>query len=105
MAEVCNFPKVADRCKFLKQQTDDRIINWIKRKNVPPGMGAYWAIQAGLLTPLNFARHRLSPLAAFTSGAYFLHNGMRWQWICEFYTAKVKAYSEVRSHNVSGNKQ
>ena len=29
----------------------------------------YWAIQAGLLTPLTFARHRLSPLAAFTSGA------------------------------------
>ena len=26
---------------------------------------------AGLLTPLTFARHRLSPLAAFTSGAYF----------------------------------
>ena len=38
---------------------------------------SYWAIQAGLLTPLTFARHRLSPLAAFTSGAYFLHNG-RW---------------------------
>ena len=38
---------------------------------------AYWAIQAGLLTPLSFARHRLSPLAAFTSGAYFLHNGRR----------------------------
>ena len=37
----------------------------------------YWAIQAGLLTPLTSARHRLSPLAAFTSGAYFLHNG-RW---------------------------
>ena len=37
----------------------------------------YWAIQAGLLTPLIFAQHRLSPLAAFTSGAYFLHNG--WQ--------------------------
>ena len=29
----------------------------------------YWAIQAGLLTPLTFARHRLSPFAAFTSGA------------------------------------
>jgi len=28
----------------------------------------YWAIQAGLLTPLTFARHHLSPLAAFTSG-------------------------------------
>ena len=50
----------------------------------------YWAIQAGLLTPLTFARHRLSPLAAFTSGVYFLHNRRRWQWICEFYTASVK---------------
>ena len=26
---------------------------------------SYWAIQAGLLTPLTFARHCLSPLAAF----------------------------------------
>ena len=50
----------------------------------------YWAIQAELLTPLTFARHRLSPLAAFTSGAYFLHNGRRWQWIWEFYTASFK---------------
>ena len=40
-------------------------------------LGVYWAIQAGLLTSLTFARHRLSPLSAFTSGAYFLHNGMR----------------------------
>ena len=41
-----------------------------------PLMGmVYWAIQVGLLTPLIFARHRLSPLAAFISGAYFLHNG------------------------------
>ena len=38
---------------------------------------SYWAIQAGLLTPLTFARHCLSPLAAFASSAYFLHNG-RW---------------------------
>ena len=37
----------------------------------------YWAIQAGLLTPLTFAQHCLSPLAAFTSGTYFLQNG-RW---------------------------
>ena len=37
----------------------------------------YWAVQAGLLTPLTFAQHRLSPLAAFTSGAYFFHNGRR----------------------------
>ena len=50
----------------------------------------YWAIQAGLLTPLTFARHCLSPLAAFTYGAYFLHNGRQWQWICKFYAANVK---------------
>ena len=37
----------------------------------------YWAIQAGLLTPLTFAHLRLSPLVVFTSGAYFLHNGRR----------------------------
>ena len=37
----------------------------------------YWAVQVGLLTPLTFDRHHLSPLAAFTSGAYFLHNGRR----------------------------
>ena len=54
------------------------------------GIRLYWVIQAGLLTPLTFAQHRLSPLAAFPSGAYFLHNGRRWQWICEFYTANFK---------------
>ena len=51
-----------------------------------------WVIQAGLLTPLTFARHHLSPLAAFTSSAYFLHNGRRWRWICEFYTANFKGF-------------
>ena len=65
----------------------------------------YWAIQAGLLTPLTFAQHRLSPLAAFISGAYFLDNGRRWQWICKFYTANFKGIFEARSQNVSGNKQ
>ena len=35
----------------------------------------YYEVQAGLFTTLTFARHRLSPLAVFTSGAYFLHNG------------------------------
>ena len=43
-----------------------------------------------LLTPLTFAWHHLSPLAAFTSSAYFLHNGRWWQWICKFYTANFK---------------
>ena len=51
-------------------------------------MQAYWAIQVGLLTPLTSAWHCLSPLAAFTSGAYFLHNERLCQ--CEFYTANFK---------------
>ena len=51
---------------------------------------AYWV---GLLIPLTFAWHRLSPLAAFTSSAYFLHNGKQWQWICKFYTASFKGIS------------
>ena len=48
---------------------------------------AYWAVQAGLLTHLTFAGHRLIPLAAFTSGGMesgletvpwdSLHNGRR----------------------------
>ena len=43
----------------------------------------YLVVQAGLLTPLTFAwLHRLSPLAAFIFGAYFLHSGQQWQWIC-----------------------
>ena len=29
----------------------------------------------GVVNSLDIARHRLSPLAAFTSGAYFIHNG------------------------------
>ena len=56
-----------------------------KTKNV-----SYWAVQARLLTPLTFARHCFSPLAAFTSCAYFLHNGRLWQWICKFYTSNFK---------------
>ena len=62
-------------------------------------------VQAWLLIPLTFARHSLSPLAAFTSSAYFLHNGRWWLWIREFYTATLKTFLEAHSQNVSGNKQ
>ena len=65
----------------------------------------YWAIRAGLLTPLTFAPHRLSPLAAFTSGAYFFS---QWQAVTEFANftlPTLQAFLEARSHNVSGNKQ
>ena len=43
-----------------------------------------------VVNSLVFAWHRLSPLAAFTSSAYFLHSGRQWQWICKFYTANFK---------------
>ena len=43
-----------------------------------------------ILTPLTFAWHCLSPLAVFTSSAYFLHNERQWQWICGFYRANFK---------------
>ena len=63
----------------------------------------YWVIQAGLLTPLTFARHRLSPLAAFTSGAYFLHKKGGDSEFANFTLPTLKAFLEARSHNVSGN--
>ena len=54
---------------------------------------------------LTFARHCLSPLAAFTSGAYLLHNGSRDSEFANFTLPILKAFLEARSHNVSGNKQ
>ena len=64
----------------------------------------------GLLTPLSFARHHLSPLAAFsfTSGAYFLHNESMEGGDSEFANfilPTLKAFLEAHSQNVSGNKQ
>ena len=77
-------PNMSSKCTIQKQwgQQNGYITMWYTL--------SYWTIQAGLLTPLTFARHCLSPLAAFTSCAYFLHNGRRWQWICKFYTANFK---------------
>ena len=50
-------------CRFFP---DQKIAEFVKRMRLGT---SYWVIQAGLLTPLTFARHRLSPLVAFTSGA------------------------------------
>ena len=60
-------------CQSFQQGRERQLLG------VPVRQGhlSYWAVQAGLVTPLTFARHRLSFLAAFTSGAYFLHNGRR----------------------------
>ena len=62
-------------------------------------------IHARLLTPLTFAQHCFSPLAAFISGAYFLHNGSGDREFANFTLPTLKAFLEAHSHNVSGNKQ
>ena len=60
----------------------------------------YWAIQAGLLTPLTFARHRLSlPVRTF-----FTMEGGDSEF-ANFTLPTLKAFLEARSQNVSGNKQ
>ena len=62
----------------------------------------FWAVQAGLLTPLTFTRHRLSPLAAFTSGAYF--QSSHWKAVTVNSPA-LKAFLKAHSQSVSGTKQ
>jgi len=92
---VCSRALVA---VYLYDRVSDRLRYCLTgfRKPVSP---PYWAIQAGLLTPLTFARHRLSPLAVFTSGAYFLHSKF-----ANFTLPTLKAFLDACSHTVSGNK-
>ena len=59
-----------------------------------------------MFTPLTFAQHCLSPLAAFPSGAYFLHNGtLEGGGFVNFTLLTLKTFLEAHSQNVSGNKQ
>ena len=62
-------------CSF----NEKKLNNVLPLQFLQPQATAYWVVQAGLLTPLTFTRHRLSHVAVFTSGAYFLYNGRRWQ--------------------------
>ena len=55
----------------------------------------YWVVQAGLFIPLTFARHRLSPLAAFCGDGEFANITL----------PTLKAFFQARGQNVSGNKQ
>ena len=69
-----------------------------------------WAVQAGLLTPLTFARHCLSPLAAFTSGAYFPSSQSVTMAggdseFANFTLPTLKKFLEARNQNLSGNKK
>ena len=67
----------------------------------------YWVVQMGLLTPWTFNWHCLSPLAVFTSGAYFLHDGGWWQWIhsLKIKVPTLKTLFKARSQSMSSNKQ
>ena len=59
----------------------------------------YWAVQAGLLTPLIFAPHRLSLVRTF-----FTMEGGDSEF-ANFTLSTIKTFLEARSQNVSGNKQ
>ena len=65
----------------------------------------YWAIQAGLLTPLTFARHRLSPLAVLLPVRTLVTMEGGHSEFANFTLPTLKAFFEARSHNVSGNKK
>ena len=67
---------------------------------------AYWAIQAGLLTPLTFA-----PVSLKSLGCFYFRCVLSSQWkavkvnLGIFTLPTLKAFLEARSHNVSGNEQ
>ena len=70
-----------------------------------PDTGNYWAVQAGLLTPLTFARHRLSPLMLLLPvRTFFTMEGGDSEFE-NFTLPTLKAFLEAHSQNVSGNKQ
>ena len=63
------------------------------------------AVQAGLLIPLTFARHRLSPLAAFIPVRTFFTMEGGDSEVANFTLPTLKTFFEAHSQNVSGNKQ
>ena len=65
----------------------------------------YWAVQAGLLTPLTFAWHHLVPwLPLFLVRTFFTMEGGDGEF-ANVTLPTLKAFWEVRSQNVSGNNQ
>ena len=58
-----------------------------------------------MLTPLSFARHRLSPLAAFIPVRTFFTMEGGDSEVANFTLLTLKAFLEARSQNVSDNKQ
>ena len=67
---------------------------------------SYWPVQAGLLTPLTFTRHRLGRLAVFLLPVrtFFTIGGSDSKF-AKFTVPTLKAFLKTRSQNVSSNKQ
>ena len=63
-----------DKCVKTKFNKTFQALNFKTNTISQQSASPYLVIQVGLLTPSTFTWHCLSPLAAFTSGAYFLHN-------------------------------
>ena len=68
--------------------------------------GPIGRFQAGLLTPLTFARHRLSPFGCFyfQVRTFITTEGGDSEFV-NFTLPTLKAFLEARSQNVYGNKQ
>ena len=66
-----------------------------------------WVVQAGLLTPMTFARHPLSPgpsLVLLPVRTFFTMEGGDSEF-ADFTLPTLKAFWGAHSQNVSGNKQ
>ena len=68
-------------------------------------LSCYWAVQDGLLTPLTFARHHLSPWLLLLPVRTFFTMESGDSEFANFTLPTLKALLETRSHNVPGNKQ
>ena len=71
--------------------------------SVAPTACQYWAVQAGLLTPLTFSQHRLSPLVLLLPVLTFFTMAGGDSEFANFSLPTLKAFLEAGSHNVSGN--
>ena len=69
----------------------------------PVVLSTYWAVQAGLLTPLTFARHRC-PVLLLPVRTFFTMEGGDSEF-ANFTLPTLKAFLEAHSQNVSGNNQ
>ena len=68
-------------------------------------MQVYWVVQAGSLTPLTFTWHHISPVAVFTSSAYFLQNGISSSSSSNWILMSCQPHRVTSGQSNSGHKQ